>query len=382
MCGHAELRGSPRTMCAHERSQVPNRKGTAGRIRPLDGGPGLDAGRHGIRGGAHRIAAGARPRSVLPCMRNPRGVQVQVRACAWQWCGAAEALPSFFDHAPGRPPVPDGGARPDVSRCGRCASRTSTCAQSMTCSCPGVFARHGGRARARVDGPPIACTCVLCTGHSGLTAPGRGPGRLGFAESVTGLEECTPNMFLAVVEAILRVQVPDVHREPATLEGRPPFAPPVDCDPPDREHTHAAARLLCTRASVRTCFRPALRVRRRPGVPGKCVRPGPLGAHGSCVPRAATLRRARARVRLRAGGVPVGGFVFAEHEHNMATLVHFLSGVVGSDLSHISHTNICHGMPTGLLLTAHCFPCARVPVRLCMRLRACMGGRVRARGGR
>jgi hypothetical protein len=33
-------------------------------------------------------------------------------------------------------------------------------------------------------------------------------GRLGFMERVSGLEECTPNMFLAVIEAILRVQVP------------------------------------------------------------------------------------------------------------------------------------------------------------------------------
>jgi hypothetical protein len=33
-------------------------------------------------------------------------------------------------------------------------------------------------------------------------------GRLGFMERVSGLEECTPNMFLAVIEAILKVQVP------------------------------------------------------------------------------------------------------------------------------------------------------------------------------
>ena len=44
-------------------------------------------------------------------------------------------------------------------------------------------------------------------------------GSLGFDERISALDECTPNMFIAVVEAILKVQVPGVYRDPTTIDG-------------------------------------------------------------------------------------------------------------------------------------------------------------------
>lgn len=41
---------------------------------------------------------------------------------------------------------------------------------------------------------------------------------MGFEERIDALDECTPNMFIAVVDAILKVQVPGVDRDPATVE--------------------------------------------------------------------------------------------------------------------------------------------------------------------
>jgi len=89
--------------------------------------------------------------------------------------------------------------------CNSSAWSCSTSAASTPHSCPGLrgLPRPACGARSHC-GSAETCTAL------GL--------RLGFDERIDALEECTPNMFIAVVDAILKVQVPGVDRDPATVE--------------------------------------------------------------------------------------------------------------------------------------------------------------------
>ena len=97
-----------------------------------------------------------------------------------------------------------------------CSSRTSF--RELYVPMHTSYSLLAGETRCR--GFTCTCTCAsLGQVRQMETAVTVNVGRLGFGERITALDECTPNMFIAVVEAILRVQVPEVYRDPTTLEG-------------------------------------------------------------------------------------------------------------------------------------------------------------------